>query len=238
MRYKRYVSILNLKWKYTWKAFTAILVFMLAGQGFFLYKELEWGASFEDILKRSHIQGFFITATILTVLLLISVPIRQRSVSAVDYTYSRLPLRKGAWHVMTFVHTITHFLILLGVQFGMVVITYQIYLKLLPEEAKMTQTLFLAFIRWEFLRAIFPITDIFRLLYIVVILASLAVLVYYYPICIQKRYRSILPLLVCGYYYINFMDYRGIFSIILSSVILVGVMIYMIFIGGELRKLD
>lgn len=256
MKYKRYVSILNLQWKYTWKAFTAILVFMFIGQGYFLYKELTnavfekeihngvtqavepWAMRFEEFLARSHMEGIFIIAMILTVLLLISVPIRQRSVSMVEYSYMRLPVRKGTWQVMTLVHGITHFLILLGAQFGIIIISYQMYLKFVPEEAQMTQALFLAFIRWDFLLAIFPITDIFRLLYFVVILISLAVIVFYLPICIQKRHKSIFPFLICGYYYIDLTTQRGISTIILSSILLIAAMIFMIYMGRELLNQD
>ena len=67
--------------------------FMIAGQGYFMYKEYtnsavkkitykgvthtleNWEMSFEEFLARSHMEWFFILAMILTVLLLISVPI-------------------------------------------------------------------------------------------------------------------------------------------------------------------
>ena len=40
MTYRRYVSILHLQWKYTWKAFAGIILLLCAGEGYFFYQRL------------------------------------------------------------------------------------------------------------------------------------------------------------------------------------------------------
>lgn len=256
MKYKRYISIFNLLWKYSFKWFVLILLIMCIGEGYYLYQELTttmyekesyyteepaiepWAPRFEEFLARSHVKEFFIVTLIVTVLILVSIPLRQRSAAVFEYSYLRLPIKKGSWQVISGLHAFIHIIIVIGVQFGMILIGYWMYLTYVPEEAQMTQAVFLAFIRWDFLRAVYPITDVLRLIYIVVVLLSInnlyeidlktgerklttTLAIPYSDIVLTSFYRTVVGLIMISltilpvlFFYQHYMDSKSIYTML------------------------
>ena len=89
MTYIRYLSVLHLQWKYTWKAFAGIILLLCVGEGYLLYQQLlnadyqkefhrninrettmePWAPRFEEFLAQSHYKAIFLTAILLTLIL-------------------------------------------------------------------------------------------------------------------------------------------------------------------------
>lgn len=245
-QYRRYISILNLQWRYTWRIFIGILGFLVVTQGFFLYRQMRnasftqeltnwtqegtntylipWSLRLEEYMARSYIKEIFLISLILTVILLITVSFWQRSNSNIDYTIMRLPVRGKTWYVISFFHALLHFVILISVQMGMIFAAYGMYMRMVPEDVQMTQALVLSFFRWDFLRGLYPIGNPLQQNYCILVFISLSILVVYLQICIIKKRNFVFSLLVCGFAYMSFFDvlsvngaYFNMFLIVLIS---------------------
>lgn len=254
MTYRRYVSILHLQWKYTWKAFAGIILLLCAGEGYFFYQRLihtdyqieanesinnwdatlkPWAPRFEEFLAQSHFKALFLTAILLTLILLISIPIRQNMSTKTDYMYLRLPIPRIVRPITSGVHTLSHLVILLRVQFGMILIGYQMYLEFIPKEAQMTQALFLAFFRWDFLRTVFPISNVMRFIYNLFVLISIVISVVYVQICIETKHKNIIPIVVNGYIYTKFYELLYLSTMIKYLIILTISILVMIYYAKD-----
>lgn len=195
--YKRFTSLMGVQWNYTKKLFFLLILcfigaegsllylnlrrtasnFTLEGQGFdtrFINGTTPWYYRFELLLSMSHWDKIFIIGLFLILILLTSNAFRQRSAAVVEYTYTRLPMKSNTLLGVMFLHNLSLFLILIGVQFAMVFVGYKLYVSFVIEDVVMKQGLFLAFIRWDFLRRLYPITDGIRLLFNVVCLVHIS----------------------------------------------------------------
>lgn len=224
--YSRYISLINLQWNYIKKLFLAVLALLGISEGYFLYTNLSnanfvrkvydhttntlvetgevWSLRFEEFLARSHWKNLFIAALLLTLLILISVSFRQKSVAMTEYTYIRLPVSIHSWFITTAIHALCIFIILIGVQFLFVILGYEMYLYFVPKEAVMSQGLFLAFVRWDFLRFTFPITDPLRNVYNAVFILHLCFIATYLNMCITFRMKKVGAIIFSIFFYLIF----------------------------------
>ncbi len=182
-RYCRYISILNLQWKYCFKELILIIAGMAAAQLLLLYRTIEktvsqfvpgavlteldealgaknlQGIRFEDLMDKSYWAIIFGAALMLVVGLIYAAPIRQSRGADSWSAWRRLPVaRAGLIAAVTF-QGMCCILMLWAAQLGTVFAGYRIYLDRIPEANRMYSALFLAFVRLDFLRGIFPITS-------------------------------------------------------------------------------
>lgn len=175
--YKRVLSITNVLWSYTWKMFIPLLFFLGITEGYFIYNNIAkntfrtnsnvagypegmpWAPRFEGYLLGSHVEGLFMLALLITIVILISIPIRQKLVAKTEYTYHRLPVSRFTRFFTSAFYCSSILVILFALQLIIILVAYEVYLHFLPEEAVMTQGLFLSFIRWGFLKTVYPISD-------------------------------------------------------------------------------
>lgn len=199
--YKRFASLIGVQWKYTKKFFFLLILCFVGAQGALLYMNLSrtasnftlegqgfstrytrymsdgttpWYYRFELLLSMSHWDKIFVIGLAFILILLTFNAFRQRSEAVVEYTYTRLPMKPNMVLRAMFIHNLCLFLILIGVQFVMVFVGYRLYLSFVIEDVVMKQGLFLAFIRWDFLRRLYPIGDVIRLLFNVVCLMHIS----------------------------------------------------------------
>ena len=247
--YSRYISLINLQWNYTKKLFLMVLALLGISEGYFLYTNLSnatflrkvydyntgilketgdfWSFRFEEFLARSHWKNIFIIALLITLLLLVSVAFRQKSVAMTEYTYTRLPITIHSWFITTAVHALCIFIILLGVQFLYIFLGYEMYLYFVPKEAVMSQGLFLAFVRWDFLRFTFPITDPIRIIYNGVLLLHLSVVATYFNMCITFREKKVGAIIFSLFFYLIFYTQLSIGGFILNTLLIFMTMVWM-----------
>jgi hypothetical protein len=225
-RYSRFISLINLQWNYTKKLFLLVLVLLGGSEGYFLYSNLSkatffrkvydyttntlietediWSLRFEEFIARSHWNNLFIASLLVTLLLLISVSFRQKSVAMTEYTYMRLPISTNTWFITTLAHALCVFIILIGVQFLFIFLGYKMYLYFVPREAVMSQGLFLAFVRWDFLRFTFPVTDPLRMIYNGVFILHLSIVATYLNMCITFREKKVGAIVSSIFFYLLF----------------------------------
>lgn len=240
--YSRYISLINVQWHYTKKLLLAVLALLGIGEGYFLYTNLSnatfvrkvydyatstlvetgdvWSLRYEELLARSHWKNLFIASLILTLLILVSVSFRQKSVAMTEYTYIRLPVSVHSWFITTTIHAFCVFIILLGVQFLFIFLGYEMYLYFVPKEVVMNQGLFLAFIRWDFLRFTFPFTDPLRIIYSGVFILHLSIVTAYLNMCITFREKKVGALVFSIFFYLIFYERQSIGGIIITSLFL------------------
>lgn len=240
--YSRYISLINLQWSYSKKLFLAVLALLGISEGYFLYTNLSnatfvrkvydyatstlvetgevWSMRFEEFLARSHWKNLFIAALLLTILILVSVSFRQKSVAMTEYTYIRLPVSIHSWFITTVIHALCIFIILLGVQLLFIFLGYQMYLYFVPKEAVMSQGLFLAFLRWDFLHFTFPLTDPFRIILSGVFILHLSIVATYINMCITFRERKVGAIVFSLFFYLIFYNRQSIGGIIITMLCL------------------
>lgn len=244
IKYQRFVSLVQLQWKYTKGFLFIILLLLVGGEGYLLYSNLSnasfkrmeydysigmlvetnnpWSLRFEEYLARSYWDKIFLIALFLTILLLVSIAFRQKSVAMAEYTYLRLPVSSNILFLSKSLHVLSILLILLGVQMAMVLVGYRMYLGLVPDDVVMNQGLFLAFARWDFLHCTYPIIDPFRMIVNVFYIIYLSVLVTYLNISIlmKEKVRGfiILGFIACLFFY-NVMSILGSYLVIAVLVI-------------------
>lgn len=257
--YSRYISLINLQWNYTKKLFLVVLSLLGVSEGYFLYSNLSkatflrkvydytmntlvetddiWSLRFEEFLARSHWNNLFIASLLVTLLILISVSFRQKSVAMTEYTYIRLPISIHSWFITTAVHALCIFVILIGVQFLYIFLGHEMYLYFVPKEAVMSQGLFLAFVRWNFLRFTFPITDLLRIIYNGVFILHLSFVATYLNMCIMYREKRVGSIVFSIFLYLIFYNKQSIGGSILmmSFLFLTMVWMYMNFRGMKDR---
>ena len=241
--YRRLTSITNVLWAYTWKLFLPVLALLGFSQGYFLYSNLKdanyenlydtsrylyssdmelkpWSLRFEEILARSHVKGIFILALIITIIILISISLRQKLVSKVEYTYLRLPVSKYTWFFTNAFYGISILAILFAFQLIVILIGYKMYLYFVPEEAVMTQGLFLAFARWEFLYDFYPVINPFKIITNIILLIHTGLIIAHVNMAVllksNRRFSHVVGLLP-----FLFNSYEGIGGFIFLVVVVV-----------------
>lgn len=178
--YKRFVANTNVLWAYTRKLFIPLLILLGSSQVYFLYNNFTkasfqnlydkyyyqadrlikpWSLRFEEYLARSYVKEIFIIAFIITLIILVSIPLRQKMVSKVEYTYLRMPSSKYTWFFTNVIYYASILFILIAVQLLVIFIGYIMYLHFVPEDAVMTGGLFLAFTRWDFINALYHVSE-------------------------------------------------------------------------------
>lgn len=261
-QYERVMSLIQLQWKYTKNFFIGIIILLLGSEGYFFYSNLSkatfkrmdydyatgslvetsapWSLRFEDLLAMSNWDKIFIIGVAATLLLLVSVAFRQKSVTKAEYTYLRLPVSKNTLFITKILHGLSVFLILLGVQFTMILLAYQMYRYMVPEEALMQGGLFLAFVRWNFLLYTFPIIDPIRMVLNIAYCLHLAIAAAYINVCILFKVNRPGPVILSILFYLAFYNGMPIFWFLISFVTLILTMLWMyknykwmISIGGE-----
>lgn len=205
-------ALMDLHWIYSKKLFYIILSLVGALQILLLYMKLNDATFFrygqitkspygdelingvprlEEYMAQCGWERIFYVGLLSLLFLLISGALRQRSVSSAIYTYERLPLSEGRWYGSIVVYHMTIFCIYLAAQLIIILLGYGIYIMTFPREAIMTQSLFLAFVRWDFLLIIFPLTDPIRLLANLFFFLYLGVYCSHQLICIHYRISSV-----------------------------------------------
>ncbi len=240
--YKRLVSITNVLWSYTWKLFVPLLILLGFGQGYFLYNNFKnatfqnqywygadenielhpWSLRFEEYLARSYVKDIFTVALIITIIILISVSLRQKLVSKTEYTYLRLPVSKYTWFFTNAFFASSILVILLAFQFIIILFGYQMYLHFVPEEAVMNQGLFLAFARWDFLNKFFPIINPYKVVTGLLYLIHSGILIAYVNVMVllKSNRRSVLLAGLFPFLFSNYQDISGFIFVIVMLVII------------------
>ncbi len=248
-RYERVMSLIQVQWKYTKKFLIGIIILLLGSEGYFLYSNLakttfkrmeydyatgalvetsnSWSLRFEELLAMSYWDKIFIIAVVATLLLLVSIAFRQKSASMAEYTYLRLPISSNTLYFTKILHSLSVLLILLGVQFASVLLGYQMYLYMVPQEAVMHGGLFLAFVRWNFLLQTYPIIDPLRVVLNIAYVVHLAMSAAYMNVCILLKVNRPGPVILVIIFYLIFYNPMSIFGFVISFGILILSMIWM-----------
>ena len=250
--YKRLVSITNVLWAYTWKLFIPLLTILGLSQGYLLYKnftnasfenlydqsryglklnpdmELKpWSLRFEEYLAKSHVNDIFLLVLIITIVILASISLRQKLASKAEYTYLRLPISNYSLFFANVLYAISILAILFAFQLIIILMGYQMYLYFVPEEAVMTQGLFLAFVRWDFLNKFFPIIYPFKIITNILMLFHVGILITYTNMMVLLRSNRRTTIIV-GLFPFLINSYEGIGGFIFVTVVVVIIDLWML----------
>ncbi len=197
-----------------------------------------WSFRLEEFLAKSRWDILFIVAFFGILILLSSVTIRQWNQSNVEYTYQRLPLRRSYHPFVVVGNSIVCFFIFLSIQLGTILIGNLFYQTIVPENARMTQALFLAFLRWDFLRNCFPFFDAIQMIRLLALLFATGVFTMYFSYHIARRERPIILSVLYLGCIITFFGFQSLKYSILWLVILGITTFWMIVRYIQLRGRD
>ena len=256
--YKRLVSITNVLWSYTWKLFVPLIILLGLSQGYFLYNNFAngtfqniydqnrydtnaynqlkpWSLRYEEYLARSYVKEIFIFALLITIIILVSISLRQKLASKTEYTFLRLPVSRFTWFSTNVVYASSVLAILFAVQFIIILAGYQMYLYFVPEEAVMTQGLFLAFARWDFLNMFFPIINPYKIIINVLYIIHTGILITYINMIVLLKSNRRLTILAALFpLLIN--DFEGISGFVFVIVILLVIDLWMVYSYRSMLK--
>lgn len=157
---KRYLSVFEMITRSSIYKVLLIITAMVVVEGAFFYNTFlaQEGVSFEFYIEESHYRVIFLIAYILVTIVVVLPGMNIGSVQT--YTLQRLRIKEGRIFWLQALYNLCAYVLLWGVQLAMILGSYVYYQSNLPKGAIVSnQTLFLSFIRSNFMHCVLPLED-------------------------------------------------------------------------------
>ena len=199
---------------------------------------MPWSYRFEEFLARSRWDIFFYVAFFSLVILLCSITVRQWNQSNVEYTYKRLPVPRYFYPLSLITNNLISIMFFYSIQFATLFAGNLLYQTLVPENLRMTQSLFLALLRWDFLNSIFPLFNGMQMIRLVLCILAIAVVTMLFSYHLARRdYPLFLGALFLGCL-ITFQQFQTIWKTLIWCLVLVFTVLSLTISYRNLKKLD
>lgn len=254
-KWKRFLSLTMIQSSYSFKGVMTISLSLCLLQLGVLFVELKhtvferiqygyeeslmpWSYRFEEFLARSRWDLFFYVAFFSLFILLCSITLRQWNQSNVDYTYKRLPVPRYFYPFSIITNNLISIMFFYSIQFATLFAGNLLYHTLVPENLRMTQSLFLALLRWNFLNSIFPLFNGMQMIRLVLCILAIAVFTMLFSYHLARRdYPLFLGTLFLGCL-ITFQQFQTTWKTLIWCLVLVITVISLTISYRNLKKLD
>lgn len=238
-RFNQNISFLNLNMRYTRTPLILLLLSMVGLQLGIFYQNMinmsfeknmtidwentttiAWSMRFEEILKQSYFTQIYYAIFFLTFIVIATIPVRQSMNCKARLTLLRLPIKRTTQFGLQCVHSFFLLFMVWGTQLLVVLAAFGIYKAKVPTDLQMSNGLFLAFIRYDFLRVLYPVTNPIHFLYHLIQFIGISITAAYLGLCIRSKhsYGSSLFVIVLFMWTTNIQDVNTIFHLITTGI--------------------